>query len=46
VHTWSSGDKYEGEWLQCMKNGKGTDFFANGDKYTGNYKSGKPNGYG
>ena len=29
-----------------MKHGKGTDFFANGDKYTGNYKNGKPDGYG
>jgi hypothetical protein len=29
-----------------MKHGKGTDVFANGDKYTGNYKNGKPEGLG
>lgn len=29
-----------------MKHGKGTDFFANGDKYTGSYRNGKPDGIG
>jgi hypothetical protein len=29
-----------------MKHGKGSDFFSNGDKYTGAYKNGKPEGYG
>ncbi len=30
----------------CMKHGKGSDVFANGDKYSGNYKNGKPEGQG
>jgi hypothetical protein len=29
-----------------MKHGKGTDFFANGDKFTGFYNLGKPEGFG
>ncbi len=29
-----------------MKHGKGTDFFANGDKYSGQYRHGKPQGTG
>lgn len=29
-----------------MKHGKGTDMFANGDKYCGLYKNGKPEGFG
>jgi len=29
-----------------LKHGKGTDIFANGDVYTGNYGFGKPDGYG
>ena len=28
-----------------MKHGKGTDFFTNGDKLTGNYSLGKPEGF-
>ena len=40
------GDRYEGEWKECLKHGNGTDFFANGDTYAGQYKFGKPCGYG
>lgn len=29
-----------------MKHGYGTDFFANGDEYTGEYRYGKPCGRG
>lgn len=29
-----------------MKNGQGKEVFTNGDIYTGNYKDGKPDGYG
>ena len=36
-----SGDRYEGEWQACLKHGEGTDIFANGDIYVGNYKFGK-----
>ena len=40
------GDRYEGEWKDCLKHGNGTDIFANGDSYSGQYKFGKPSGYG
>jgi hypothetical protein len=30
---WKSGDKYEGEWKQCLKHGTGMDILANGDTY-------------
>ena len=46
MHTWKNGDRYEGEWKQCLKHGQGTDIFANGDIYTGEYKDGKPDGKG
>lgn len=29
-----------------MKHGRGTDIFANGDKYIGQYQNGKPHGIG
>lgn len=29
-----------------MKHGKGSDIFANGDKYNGDYRNGKPFGQG
>jgi hypothetical protein len=40
------GDKYEGEFKNCLKHGIGTESFANGDIYNGNYLDGKPDGYG
>jgi len=35
------GDRYEGEWKECLKHGNGTDTFSNGDVYVGQYKHGK-----
>lgn len=32
--------------MSSMKNGKGADFFNNGDTFVGNYKDGKPHGKG
>lgn len=29
-----------------MKHGRGSDIFANGDRYNGEYKNGKPDGKG
>lgn len=29
-----------------QKHGKGADYFNNGDTYRGDYKNGKPDGYG
>jgi hypothetical protein len=43
---WKNGDKYEGEWKECIKHGQGAEFFANGDSYRGQYKKGKPHGKG
>lgn len=34
------GDKYEGEWKECLKHGNGTDLFHSGDSYIGQYKFG------
>ena len=41
---WSNGDKYEGQWFNFMKHGRGTETFANGDQYCGEYFKGAPNG--
>ncbi len=35
VHTYDNGDRYEGEWKNGKKHGKGTMDYANGNKYTG-----------
>jgi hypothetical protein len=40
------GDRYEGEWKKTLKHGLGTDLFANGDKYVGEYRYGRPEGRG
>lgn len=40
------GDRYEGEFKNCLKHGQGTERFTNGDFYVGNYINGKPDGYG
>jgi len=45
-YYWSIGDRYEGEWKECLKHGNGTDIYHNGDSYVGQYKFGKPCGYG
>lgn len=36
------GDRYEGQFKGCLKHGEGTEKFANGDIYVGNYVNGKP----
>lgn len=37
VHLWINGDRYEGEFKNCLKEGRGTEKFANGDTYIGEY---------
>ena len=37
----ANGNKYEGEYKDNKKNGKGTYIYANGDKYKGEWKNGK-----
>ena len=39
--TWLSGNKYEGEWKDGVKNGHGTFTYSNGDKYEGEWRDGK-----
>ena len=34
-----NGDKYEGDWKNDIKEGKGIYFFNNGDKYEGDFKN-------
>lgn len=46
VHTWINGDRYEGQFKNCLKHGNGTERFKNGDKYSGEYMNGRPEGYG
>jgi len=44
IHVWMDGDRYEGQWKACLREGQGKDYFANGDVLTGEYRDGKPNG--
>jgi hypothetical protein len=46
IYTWESGNKYEGEWKNNKRHGKGTLYFKDGDIYVGEYKDGKRNGQG
>jgi hypothetical protein len=47
THTWKDGRKYQGEYLDDMKHGYGTYWWANSDKkYEGNWKDGKQHGLG
>jgi hypothetical protein len=39
-------DQYEGEWACGLKHGNGTEKFANGDFYIGNYRQGEFEGSG
>lgn len=41
TQTNTLGDRYEGEWKDCLKHGNGTDIFSNGDVYIGQYRLGK-----
>ena len=39
------GDRYEGEWKECLKHGNGTDIYHNGDSYIGQYRFGIKSSY-
>jgi len=40
------GSKYEGEFVNGKREGKGVYYFSNKDKYDGEWKAGKMNGHG
>ena len=44
--NYTSGERYEGEWLEDGPSGDGRMTFANGDVYQGKWAQGKPNGQG
>jgi len=46
VLVWGPNDRYEGEWKNFTKHGKGVDRFPNGDMYDGDFKDGLPDGKG
>lgn len=46
TYSWSSGEKYEGYWVDYKRNGQGTNYYSNGDKYVGNFKDDYKHGYG
>ncbi|MFA7550810.1 MAG: hypothetical protein WCZ68_08730, partial [Sedimentibacter sp.] len=46
VTIYVNGDKYEGEFVNGMKEGLGTYTFENGNKYVGKFKDGKKEGSG
>lgn len=43
---YSNGDRYEGDWLDGNKDGKGTYTYVNGNKYNGEWKEDAVNGKG
>ena len=46
VVTYSSGDRYEGEYRDNKRNGWGVYTYANGNRHEGKYRDGKVNGLG
>ncbi len=48
AHTFGeeSGDRYEGEWKDGKRDGRGTYYSANGDRYEGQWKDNKQHGRG
>ena len=37
---WENGDRYEGEWKNDEREGKGIYYLNNGDRYEGEWKNG------
>jgi hypothetical protein len=46
TYTYSSGNKYVGEYRNNERNGQGTAIFIDGNKYVGEFKDGKFHGRG
>ena len=45
-YTYSSGDKYVGEYKNNKHHGQGIYTYSNGDKYVGEFKDGNQHGHG
>jgi hypothetical protein len=45
-YYFNNGDRYEGDWINNVKEGKGKCYYVNGDVYEGEYKDNKRNGIG
>ena len=43
---YENGDKYDGEWKNNKREGKGIQYFAVGTRYNGEWKNDKMNGKG
>ena len=46
VQYYKSGEIYEGEWHDNVREGEGTHFFNNGDKYEGEWSNDVKSGWG
>ena len=46
MESWPDGAKYEGDYIDGKKEGKGKLTFADGSYYEGEFKENKRNGYG
>lgn len=46
LFVYSNGDRYDGGWINSIKEGKGIMLYSNGDKYDGNWANGKQEGKG
>jgi hypothetical protein len=46
TYTYSSGEKYIGEWKNGKQHGQGTYTYSSGDKYVGEWKNAKRHGQG
>ena len=44
--VWPDKSKYEGQWKDDMRDGKGTFVYVNGDKYVGDWKADVQDGKG
>ena len=44
--TYDNGDKYEGDFVDNVKEGKGVYYYINGDKYEGEFFEDEKDGYG
>ena len=44
--TWPSGTRYEGDWRDGKRTGRGTMTWANGVRYEGDWHDGKAHGQG